>query len=378
MAEPIALSVLNRQHWERPEDPARLGCSQCNDQVVCGGIRPRAEVFSCRDYCCGTPSACTKVCPKRPADFVMRRREVDGWELDNVPRVSPTAAPELPPSIPVIYHQYKRDDLLKTRAVALPMRVVLNDRATRVKHANKTALLNCLRVSPRARLVLDFTGRDWRLENYWAERNASQLIEAIARLRPAWMIAPNYSVITDVPRWDNLHAIKRIALTWSELSAAGVPTALPVNARTARDWQRWTEFVVARPEVQAIAVELATGGRYADRRAYMLDQARELGLAAGGRLRLFLRGGRTSIPLLEDSFASVHLLDTNPFMKSAHRQRVVRSENRVTSAPSFTLIGQSVEDLLQANVRASSRLPVIATARSSALEEVVGKRSRVD
>ncbi len=355
MAEPIALSVLNRKHWERPEDPARLGCSRCNDLAVCGAIRPRAEVFSCQDYCCGAPGSCTKVCPKRPADFVMRRREVDGWELDNTPRTAATASPDLPPSIPIIYHRYKRDDLLKAPAVALPMRVVLNDRATKVKYANRTALMNHLRVSPRARLVLDFTGRDWRLENYWAERNASRLIEDIARLRPTWMIAPNYSVITDVPRWDNLHAIKRIALTWSEFSAAGIPVALPVNARTERDWERWTEFVLARPEVQAITVELATGGRYAERRAYMLERARQLGLAAGGRLRLFLRGGRRSIPLLEDAFASVHLLDTNPFMKSAHRQRVVRSDNRITSEPTFTLIGQSVEDLLQANVKASSR-----------------------
>lgn len=228
MAEPIALSVLNRKHWERPEDPARLGCSRCNDLAVCGAIRPRAEVFSCQDYCCGAPGSCTKVCPKRPADFVMRRREVDGWELDNTPRTAATASPDLPPSIPIIYHRYKRDDLLKAPAVALPMRVVLNDRATKVKYANRTALMNHLRVSPRARLVLDFTGRDWRLENYWAERNASRLIEDIARLRPTWMIAPNYSVITDVPRWDNLHAIKRIALTWSEFSAAGIPVALPV------------------------------------------------------------------------------------------------------------------------------------------------------
>jgi hypothetical protein len=168
------------------------------------------------------------------------------------------------------------------------------------------------------------------------------------------VIAPNYSVITDVPRWENMHAMKRIAIVWSEFMERGVPTALTLNARTDRDWERFTEFALARPELQAVAVELGTGARYADRREFMLPRLRSLGLAADGRLRLFMRGGRSHQASVADAFSSIHLLDTNSFMKAVHRQRVVSDGGRIASERSFTLVGQTIEHLLQSNVRVSS------------------------
>src|SRR5207249_4165551 len=53
------------------------------------------------------------------------------------------------------------------------------------------------------------------------------------------------SMFLDVPRWDNLHNMKRIALCWSELVSRGLPTSLHLNARTDRDWERWIEFIGA-------------------------------------------------------------------------------------------------------------------------------------
>ena len=59
--------------------------------------------------------------------------------------------------------------------------------------------------------------------------------------------------------------------------------------------------------------------------------------------------------MLEDAFSTIHLLDTNPFMKAAYRQRLLKDEKRITSTRSFTLIDQPLEDLLQANVNTSLR-----------------------
>mgnify|MGYP001226937007 CR=1 FL=1 len=355
MAEPIALNILNRQHWEQAGDSERLGCVSCLDRDTCGSIRPLANVFSCRDYCCRSPGTCTRVCPEQPEAFVGRFQEVRGWELDNIPRAVVGRSPELSVSIPIIFHKSRRGDVLRTQSVAIPLKLVVNRNATRVNYASKGSMLRDLCVSSRAKLVLDCIGRDVLIENFWSERRASGLVKAIKRLHPSWVIAPNYSIFTDVPRWDNLYSMKRIAVVWSEFMAAGLPTALTLNARTERDWARWTEFVLARPEVQAVALELGTGGRYANRRAFMLPRLRSLGIAADRRLRLFLRGGRSYIPQLQDAFASVHLLDTNPFMKAVHRQRVVENSGRISSRPSFTLVEQPIEHLLQDNVIASSR-----------------------
>lgn len=353
MAESVALKILNSQHWERPQLTEGLGCSSCLDRPVCGGIRPEADIFSCHDYCCENPKGCSKVCPKNAVRFVERLREVNGWDLGNIDRLKALIASDMPDSIPVIYHSSRREKTLRTKSVAIPLRLIINKSATLVQYANKTEVMQDLRIAPRAKIVIDGIGRDKLIENFWAERRSSVLIKKIAMLRPSWVITPNYSVLTDVPRWENLHAMKRIAIIWSEFMDAGVPTALTLNARTERDWERWTEFVISRPEVQAVAIELGTGGRYAERRDFILSQAASLGAVTGGRLRLFLRGGRSNIPRLQSSFESIHLLDTNPFMKTVYRQRITSSTDRTRSIPSATVDGKPIGDLLQANVNAS-------------------------
>lgn len=357
MSNTVSLNVLNRRHWEQPLKSEPLGCSSCIDRAICGGIRPETDVFSCRDYCCGKPADCSRICDRRPVDFVNRQREVGGWSLDTIPRFKPAKSPDVPAVIPELFHNSGRHDALRTPAVAVPLKAILNRSASKFRYAKRADLLAACRVSERAALVIDGIGRDRFIENFWEKHLTSGLINGLAALKPAWVVVPNYSVITNVPRWENLHAMKRIALVWSELTKLQVPAALTLNARTDHDWRRWTEFVIARPEVLAVAVELGTGARYTERRAVMLDHLQSLGKATDGRLRLFLRGGRKYVQELSGYFCSVHLLDTNSFMKAVHRQRVVATGDGVSSKPSFTLVGQPIEDLLGANVRTSQRHP---------------------
>lgn len=329
-----------------------LGCLRCNDARVCGGIRPARTVISCHDDCCGNPASCTRVCENKPAEFSRRIREVLGWEFGTLPRHTAGDSPDLPANIPEIYHFSGRTQPLRAPAVAVPLWLVVRRACDEVRWASRAALMKHMRLSSRSALVIDGIGRDKFIERFWAERTLQKLVPALAALRPDWVIVPNYSLFTNVPRWDNLYSMKRIAIIWTEFSRLGVPTALTLNARTDRDWERWTEFVVERSEVRGVAIELGTGGRYADRRKYILEQTARLGSAAGGRLRLFARGGRDHLDALRESFCGVHLLDTNPFMKAVHRQRLVQEDSGVATRRSWTLEGQPIEHLLQGNVTA--------------------------
>lgn len=354
MASHVPLNVLNRQHWERPRDSERLGCVNCSDRQVCGGIRPDAPIFSCRDYCCGQPDSCSRVCDRRPESFIDRCREVNGWGLENIPARAPLSGQPMPVIIPEIYHSSRRTESLRTQAVAVPLRAVVRADLTGCRFSSKSDLLSNLKVTPRASIIIDCVGRDALIENFWAYRRQSNLIKAMARLSPAWVITPNYSVLTDVPRWDNLHAIKRIALVWSELVAEGIPTAITLNARTDQDWLRWTDFVVSRREVEAVAVEFGTGAKYADRRRVLLDKLHSLGEKTGGRLRLFMRGGRGFQAELSTAFQATHVIDTSVFMKTVYRQRIISTGVRVSTVKSPTSNEESIEDLLQHNVSAST------------------------
>jgi hypothetical protein len=60
-------------------------------------------------------------------------------------------------------------------------------------------------------------------------------MQTLLDLEIALVTTPNFSLFTNVPRPDNLHAIKRIGLSWAELVAGGVPAALHINARTDYD-----------------------------------------------------------------------------------------------------------------------------------------------
>ncbi len=93
-----------------------LGCLGCPDLATCGGIRKKQHAFSCLDDCCGKPDTCDGMCPNNPLGFRDRMREVNGLELDNIPRAAPCAASVLPSYIPYIYHGNRR----AVRSTSLP------------------------------------------------------------------------------------------------------------------------------------------------------------------------------------------------------------------------------------------------------------------
>src|SRR5262249_18450629 len=154
------------------------------------------------------------------------------------------------------------------------------------------------------------------IEYYWTHRKAAKLPYQLARIKPTLITVPNYSLFLAVPREDNLYSMKRIAVCWDELVRSGIPTALHVNARTDRDWERWTEFVAKRGEIQSIAYEFATGPACLERGKWHAQKLIKLANEVGRDLQIILRGGYYYLKDISEAFAETVFIDTSSYVKT--------------------------------------------------------------
>lgn len=266
-------------------------------------------------------------------------------------RCSPISTPNLPAMIPWVDNGSGRNSLLKVAAVAIPLKRLFNFKNRFFKYHEKEAVVGAFRVSQNASLVIDGVSDDQPLENYWALRGEMKLVQKIAQLDPSLVIPPNFSLFTDVPRHDNLYNLKRIVLCWQEFMEVGIPTALFLNARTDRDWQRWTDFIQAREDVTILACEFATGGKNLIESELYAKKLLEIARRVERPLVLVIRGGTKHLTKLIPAFQSVIVLDTTPFLKTIKRQRLnITPTGELKTEAVFTLTKQPLDDLLQHNV----------------------------
>lgn len=332
-----------------------LGCQNCIDLPFCGGLRVEAPVFDCQSFCtCTKPIRCDTVCRRNPTNFVRRLREVRGFELTNVPRVrAPRVSLTLPQTVPVLYNGSSRNGLLEADAVALPLFSLFDNGSGKLKFTSKQMLANEYAFSPKAKVIATGTAKDRRLEAWWKLGTREKAIQDLRNIGVELVTSPNYSLFSDVPRWDNLFNAKRIAMTWAEFQQAGIVAALHVNARTESDYERWTHFIGEREEVRAIAFEFGTGAGSPNRVGWHVEKLCELSRRVGRPLSLVLRGGQAHLKILFAYFDAVVYLDTDSFLKTHHRQRAeLAQEIEVRWGASPTPQGVPLDELFDHNVRA--------------------------
>jgi hypothetical protein len=345
----LALPRAHRLHDDADQNPLAIGCITCPDRNVCGGLRIEAASFSCFDRCCGGLVVCDAVCPGRPEIFVERVREVGGLDLARVPAAPMRPFPAMPLVVPLIYSGASRTSY-RGEAVALPLARMLQRDARRVRFTSLEELASEFRFLPGATVVLSGTDRDKPLERWWGmERSGRRAtVRTLVNLGVGSATSPNFSLFTDRPRYDDLHSIKRIALVWQEMMDEGLPAALHVNARTETDWLRWTDFIVARPEVEALAYEFATPDRadwHANRLVRLVKDVKR-------PLRLVIRGGRVVLPLLLQAFDKVTIVDTTAYLKTMKRKRAeVRLDGTIDWQSFQTPLGAPLDELFEHNVR---------------------------
>jgi hypothetical protein len=338
--------------------PMSLGCVGCPERGVCGGLHTSGSHFDCLVFCeCSDPSDCQYVCRNNLGTFIERFQEVLGFEFDNVPRVPLLDYPALPPAVPLLYHSSRRTGRLVSDAVVVPLENLLDLKTGILRYDSRAAVAEHFGIDEGARLVITGVAQDQPIEDYWSFRRETRIPEQLAALRPDLVTVPNYSTTLDTPRWDNLHNMKRIAICWSELVSAGIPTSLHLNACTDRDWERWTEFVAGREEVRSVAFEYATGAARLERGEWHTMKLAALAAAVPRPLQVVVRGGYVHLDELYGAFSEVVFIDTTAFIKTMKRKRFARRpDGKVEWPPAGIPKGRPLDALLDHNVRGCSRI----------------------
>ena len=329
-----------------------LGCTTCPQLSLCGGLQVKAPLFDCLDLCCGKPDACDKVCRRNP-HYAKRVREVEGYALDNIPRTNALVTPTLPSSIPLFFHGSRRSERFVGSAVALPLARMYQRRDGSPRYASHQSLCDAFQIEPGTPIVLSGTDHDASIERWWGMGEATRRnnIRALIAAGVALATVPNYSVFTNVPHWDDMHAMKRIGWVHYEFLDEGLPAALHVNGRTDTDFRRWADYLSTRPEIGMIAYEFATGPGRSTRLDQHVRWLAELASRVPHPLQLVVRGAFDRLHQLRKSFAQVIFLDTSSFMKTMMRQQAtLRSGGRLTWSAAPTLTDEPLDCLLTHNI----------------------------
>ena len=339
--------------WDDVTRHARsLGCPTCLERDRCGGVHTYAGILDCRDLCtCADRTKCDMVCRFNPGLFVARMQEVGGLSFNNAPRTSANGVPTLPLVVPFVDHRYGRAAILDEPVVAVSLYELVNMATGKVHVASRRELAARFLIPEAAQVVVSGVDKDRPIERWWELKDRRPILAALKDLGVALVTTPNYSVLTDVPRTDNLHAMKRILLAWTEMASVGVATALHVNARTEHDYARWGALIADRQEIEILAFEFATGCGRGERIDWHVAQLCALADRAGRPLAIVVRGGGRKLDTLRQHFAQVTLVETDAFVRTIRRRKAYLTEaGRLKWAKCATPLGTPIDDLFAHNV----------------------------
>lgn len=328
-----------------------LACPVCPHYEICGGLCVPASIFDCLDLCCGNPNHCSRVCRNNPIKFVQQMREIGSFNLWNVDRTPEIPVPLDYDIVPLIYHGSGRAHALQNAVFALRLPDLINYKTGELRFHTRKDLCHAFRIDSASDLLLSGVDHDRRIEPWWTlGEKRIPLIRAIKELGVKLVTTPNFSVVLDHPRTDNLYAMKRIGIIFAEFQNGGIACALHPNGRTPKDFERWAGFIRERPEVRVLAYEFITGTARILRKPFHLERLADLAKAAGRELDIIIRGDPSVIPFLRRHFRNLIYIETTSFMKTIKRQRAERLTNRKldwNSAP--TAIGEYVDELFGHN-----------------------------
>lgn len=343
------MGIAEKRLWhDRTLRQVPLGCAGCRELPLCGGLCVEAALWNCLSFCCEAPNGCDRVCRNNPR-FATRVNEVGGFAL-SLPTARSLPRRNLPTVVPEVFHGAAREHGFASPVIGVSLYRMFDRRTGTPRFQTHAELCKSLKIAEGANFILIGIQRDRPLERWWELGKARRrdIISAARDCGATLTTAPNFSLFIDRPRWDDMHAMKRIALIHHEFLDAGMPAALHINGRTDTDFERWAEYAIKHPEIQYVSYEFTTGtGRPARRRrhaAWLIAFAR----AVNRPLHLLVRGGTDVLPQLCREFSGVTFLDSSAFLKTMMRQRAIKGQ-RLYWWPTPTADGEPLDDLLAIN-----------------------------
>jgi hypothetical protein len=251
----------------------------------------------------------------------------------------------------MLFHGSALGKTISASMVAIPLYRFF-DQGADCRFDTRESIAQSFKVDPSTGILLSGVAQDHEVESWW-KLEARGRIKAIAnfrRLGITMVTTPNFSLIVDRPRWDDLHSMRRIELAYHELVSEGQAAALHVNGRTQHDFARWSDYVAAHSEVTHIAYEFTTGTKSPARMLQHAFWLIALAKAAKRPLGLVLRGGVQVAGLLSRYF-DISLIDSSAFEKAQHREVAWIDENGQRRwRKHLTTPGEPVDALLEENI----------------------------
>jgi hypothetical protein len=233
-----------------------------------------------------------------------------------------------------------------------------------------------------ARIILSSIDEDRELENFWHVKTVRSLAERLAGLDIEHIIAPNFSLPLEIPRFDNIANVRRSLVCAEEFSKVGMSVIPYIAGVTEHDWAFWEGFLREHREINIIAKEFQTGPSNNEVALWHIGHLLRLQDRIERGLHLVAIGGRRHVKHLIE-FSGITITDSNPFMKTCLRFSISDSghwENHPTApqAPLDQLLLRNITqygEMVEVDIRRAKDVRRKQSAAQAATSDMPGIRS---